>query len=66
MVVWGHKDGTGGREREIAKENEEIWGANEYIHYLDGDRDFRVYMYVKLSKLYALNMCSLLYVNIAQ
>ena len=53
------------RVGEIMRENEEIWGDDVYIPYLDcGDISWNLHV-SKLIKVYTLNMCSLwqLYCN---
>lgn len=59
-------DRTRGREREIAERMRKFWGLMDTFTIFIVMVISQVYMYVKLSKLYPLNNCSLLYVNIAQ
>ena len=59
-------DRTRGREREIAERMRKFRGLMDTFAVSIVIVIFQVYVCVKLSKLYPLNTCSLLYVNIAQ
>lgn len=56
MVTWGLRNEEGG----ITEEYEGIWGVTKMFTILIVVTVSQVYTFVKLTKLYTLNMCALL------